>query len=183
MSASPDGPRQEPQKSPQQPSHGGKSATPAQPSLRTLRKRVRSFQPTPARKPSQPQPNEPKPAPISQNERPRPDDLRPRKPRLRVVEAPAVAWQAHAMEGAPPAVSQPLTTAPDVSLTTTPRRIIAERERTRCRRHRGLEPAAEPHLLPEVSLDFCDVNVADGDMPVTGGPEADRPPQVVGAVR
>jgi hypothetical protein len=79
MSASPDGPRQEPRKSPQQPPHGGKSATPAPPGFRTLRKRVRSFQPTPARKPSQPQPNE---APISQNERPRPDDLRPRKPRL-----------------------------------------------------------------------------------------------------
>jgi hypothetical protein len=53
----------------------------------------------------------------------------------------------------------------------------------RCRRHWGLEPLAEPHLLAEVRLDFCDVSVAGGDMPVTGGPEADRPPQVVGAVR
>ena len=70
-----------------------------------------------------------------------------------------------------------------VSLTTTPRRTIAERERTRCRRRRGLEPLAEPHLLTEVRLDSCDVDIADGDMPVTGGPEADRPPQVVGAVR
>jgi hypothetical protein len=58
-----------------------------------------------------------------------------------------------------------------------------QRERPRCRRRRALEPLAEPHLLAEVRLDFCDVDVADGDMPVTGGPEADRPPQVVGAVR
>jgi hypothetical protein len=82
MSASPDGPRQEPRKSPQQPLRGGKSANLAQPSFRTLSKLVRSFGPTLPRKPSQPQPNEPKPAPINQNERPRPDDLRPRKSRL-----------------------------------------------------------------------------------------------------
>jgi hypothetical protein len=82
MSASPDGPPQEPPNRPSSPLHAGKSANPTQPSLRTLSEGVRSFQPTLPRKPSQPQPTEPKPAPINQNERPRPDDLRPRRSRL-----------------------------------------------------------------------------------------------------
>jgi hypothetical protein len=84
MPASPDEPRQEPRNRTSNRLRKGKSANLAPPSLRALSKGVRSFQPTLPRKPSQPQPTDPKPAPITQNERPRPDDLRPRKSRLTV---------------------------------------------------------------------------------------------------